>query len=130
MQYESLHNITQFYDYVVLDEIRSVVSCVTSVKTNGPHLRTNAVVLRKLIKEAKLSIVLDADLEVDGAVPFFLQSIMPSNLIHLVRYAKTRIKRTIRLSEDEVYFVRNIKERLRAGRKVAIGCQSKQRANM
>lgn len=120
MQYESLHHVTQFYDYIVLDEVRSVVSCVTSVITNGAHLRTNAVVLRKLIQEAKLRIALDADIEVDGAVPFFLQSTVPSNSIHLVRYTKTRIKRTIRVSEDEVCFVRKIKKTLRAGEKVAI----------
>ena len=100
------------------------------MKSNGAHLRTNAVVLRKLIQEAKLTIALDADMEVDGAVPFFLQSTVPSESIHLVRYAKTRIKRTIRLSEDEVCFVRKIKKTLLAGKKIAIGCQSKQRAKM
>ena len=107
-----------------------MVSCVISVITNGAHLRTNAVVLRKLIQEAKLRIALDADIEVDGAVPFFLQSPVPSNSIYLVRYAKTRIKRPIRVSEDEVCFVPKIKKTLLAGKKVAIGCQSKQRTNM
>ena len=112
------------YDYVILDEVRSVVCCMTSIKTNGAHIRTNAMILQKLIKEAKLTIALDADLEVDGAVPFFFSNVVPGE-IQVLRYKKTRIKRNLRISKDEVAFIQQVKDSLRAGQKVAIGCQNR-----
>ena len=105
VQYESLNNISKCYDYIILDEIRSVLSCITSVKTNGVHLRTNALIIRKLIKESKLTIALDADIEVDGAVQFFLSSVVRNDSIHVVRYMKTKIKRSLLISKDEQSFV-------------------------
>ena len=130
VQYESLHRVTQVYDYVILDEVRSVVCCMTSIKTNGCHIRTNAMVLQKLVREATLTIALDADLEVDGAVPYFFSNVMPPETIQVVRYQKTRLRRTLRVSKDEVSFILRVKESLRAGQKVAIGCQGKKRALM
>ena len=130
VQYESLHNLTKFYDYVILDEIRSVLTCMTSVKTNGVHIRTNANILRKLILEAKLTIALDADMEVDQAVPYFFSSLFNPKRIHVVRYKKTRIKRRLRFTKDEVLFSKAVEDAMLAGQKVAIGCQSKTRALM
>ena len=129
-QYESLHNVSQFYDYIILDEVRSVLSCMTSLKTNGVHIRTNANVLRKLILEAKLTIALDADLEVDKAVPYFFSTLFKSKSIQVVRYEKTRINRTLRFTKDETLFFREVNSALLSGKKVAIGCQSKKRALM
>ena len=99
---------------------------MTSVKTNGQHIRTNANVPRKL----KLTIALDADMEVDGAVPFFFSSLFESKHIQVVRYEKTQIKRTINFTSDETLFTREVKNALLSGKKVAIGCQSKKRALM
>ena len=130
VQYESLHNVCQFYDYVILDEMRSVLSCMTSVKTNGVHFRTNANVLRKLILEAKLTIALDADLEVDKAVPYFFSKLFESKAIQVVRYKKYRIQRTLRYTKDEELFVNEVTKAMVSGKKVAIGCQSKKRALM
>ena len=130
VQYESLHNITKCYDYIVLDEVRSIVSCITSVNTNGVHLRTNALIIRKLIKEAKLTIALDADIEVDRAVQFFLSSVVRNDSVHLIRYIKTKINRSLLITKDEKSFVRKINEALLSGKKICIGCQSKTRALM
>ena len=130
VQYESIHNLTKFYDYVILDEIRSVLTCMTSVVTNKVHIRTNANILRKLMLDAKLTIALDADMEVDEAVPYFFSSIYNPKTIHVVRYTRTRIKRTLRFTKDEVLFCKVVEDALLAGQKVAIGCQSKARALM
>ena len=130
VQYESLHKITKCYDYIVLDEVRSIISCITSVKTNGVHLRTNALIIRTLIKEAKLTIALDADIEIDGAVPFFLSSVVRNDSVHLVRYIKTKIRRSLLITKDEKSYVREINEALASGKKICIGCQSKKRALM
>ena len=103
---------------------------MSSVKTNGQHIRTNANVLRKLILDSKLTIALDADMEVDGAVPFFFSSLFESQHIQVVRYERTRIKRTISFTSDETLFTNEVKNALLSGKKVAIGCQSKKRALM
>ena len=100
------------------------------MKTNGQHIRTNANVPRKLILDPKLTIALDADMEVDGAVPFFFSSLFESKHIQVVRYEKTQIKRTINFTSDETLFTREVKNALLSGKKVAIGCQSKKRALM
>ena len=42
VQYESLHNISQFYDYIILDQIRSVLCCMqwsTNLKIRPPNVR-------------------------------------------------------------------------------------------
>ena len=65
---------------IILDEIRSVLSCMTSVKTNGVHIQTIANILRKTILEAKLTIELNADLEVDKAVPYFFSTLFEYKL--------------------------------------------------
>ena len=108
VQYESLHHIIKCYDYVVLDEIRSIISCLTSIKTNRLNLRTNALILRTLIAESKLTLALDADMEVDDAVPFFLTTIARSESIQLVRYTKKRLRRSLHISKDEKFFVAKV----------------------
>ena len=45
-QYEKLHRVTHVHDYVILDKVRSVVCCMTSKKTNGAHIRTNAMIFK------------------------------------------------------------------------------------
>ena len=130
IQYESLHRVTKIYDYVILDKVRSVVCQMTAIKTNAGNIRTNALVLRTLIREAKLTVCLDADLEVDNACPYFLSNVVPDESIQVVRYKKTRLKSTLIITKDEVSFIHRVKQPLCAGKKVAIGCQGKKRAMM
>ena len=130
IQYESLHHIPRFFNYVVVDEIRALISCMTSTATNGVHIRTNVNVLTKLIQESDLSIFLGADIEVDNAVPFFLKHVVDTDRIHVVRYSKTLIQRNLHIMYDEEHFAFLISRSLENGIKVGIGCQSKKRALM
>ena len=130
VQYESIHNIKKCFDYIVLDEVRSLLTCMTSLKTNRSNLRTNAMILSKLVEQAKMTITLDADTEVDGSVPFFLTTLASSKEIHYIRYTNTRIKRNLHFSSDEKVFVAKVHEALLSGKKICIGCQGKSRANM
>ena len=51
---------------------------MTSITTNRAQIRTNAMILSKLTEEANMTIALDADIEVDGAVAFFLTTLASS----------------------------------------------------
>ena len=66
----------------------------------------------------------------DNACPYFLSHVVPDESIQVVRYQKTRLKRTLIITKDEISFIHTVKESLRAGKKVAIGCQGKKRAMM
>ena len=103
---------------------------MTSIKTNGVFLRDNAELLQLHMRTAKLTICLDADLEIDNAFPCFALTHFRHEEIEVIRYHRTRLERKLTLHSDEHLFVQSIVEELKAGRKVAIGCRLKKRALM
>lgn len=76
IQYESLHHLIgqQPYDLVILDETRSLCASMTSIKTNRCNLRTNAKLLRLFMQQSEFPVCMDADLEIDPAVPKMIQN--------------------------------------------------------
>ena len=68
---------------------------LTSITTNKPHIRTNATILTKLIKESKMTIA-------DGAVAFFLTTIASSESIHLIRNTNRQIERNLSRREGVI----------------------------
>ena len=103
-----------------------MVRCMTSM-TNGSHLRANS--LKKILQEANMTTALDADMEMDNAVPLLFCRIISSNSVHNVHYMKTRIRRSQHSTKDEDLFIESIKQAL-CFNKVAVCCQEKKRALM
>ena len=85
----------QPFDVVVIDEVRSVVRNMTCVTTNGAHIGTNAELLRSLMKQAKSTILLDADLEYDGAVQSLVLSVFHPCHVLVERYHTVKLPRTL-----------------------------------
>ena len=83
---------------------------MTSIKTNGVFLRNNAELLKLHLRKAKLTICLDADLEIDCAFPCFALSIFKPDEIEVKRYHKRRLKRSITMHSDEHAFVKSIED--------------------
>lgn len=71
VEYESLHKLTRGYDIIILDEIRSLTKSFVSIKTNGPNLEENMGFLVDLCRGSRHTLMLDADVHVDGAVKTF-----------------------------------------------------------
>lgn len=74
------------YDVVILDEVRSLIESMLSVKTNGEngqHIGLNFELLRQIVHNAKRVILLDADMLDDGATRELLEILLgplPSSL--------------------------------------------------
>ena len=133
IQYESLYHLQEDggcgrFDLVIIDEIRSIISNVTSIKTNGDHLRENANVLRTLITGSELCVCLDANLEFDASVPVFLQSCVPTSAIEVHNYTHRKMVRELQLTTDHTGWLAAVKADLAAGKKVSLICRTKKNA--
>jgi hypothetical protein len=132
IQYESLHKLCEQrkFDIIIIDEVRSVCENIFSQKTNGRNMELNVDVLRAFMDHSEWTICMDADTEIDGAVPSFLTSVFPRpNDIHVVRYKRTNINRTLRASIDGDRWHENLLENIRYGIKCGIVCRTKKRAS-
>ena len=130
-QYESLHHLEgqKAFDYILIDETRSVMSNLTCIVTNqGFKLRANANMLRALMQASKLAICLDAHLEVDGAVPKFLQDCFEPSQIEVHRYLHQRMKRSIHALYDSSIFEQALQIALETKKKVGLLCRTKSNA--
>jgi len=98
-QYESLHRLppgTAPFDLVVVDEVRSVLGNATCEATNGAHIRDNAQLLLGLLRNSARSILLDADLDTDGAVRDLLTKAFEPSAVRIQRYRRVKLPRTFR----------------------------------
>ena len=99
IQYESLARLNgkKKFDLVILDEARSIMTNMCTVKTNpGSKLAYNSLMLRRFLQSARLSIHTDANLEWDCAVPTFLQSIYEPHEIAVRHYNRVKMRRRLR----------------------------------
>lgn len=131
-QYESLHrleNVNKF-DLVILDETRSLMSNLTSIVTNKGNLKTNYDLLKAYIKHSKLTVCLDADMEVDSAVYDYLTQIVNPSAIMALRYNRPKIYRELQCTVDEDRWIKRIAKQLKNGEKVAIVSRTKTHAEV
>ena len=133
-QYESLTKLmwSERFDLVVLDEIRSICACMTSIATNqkGATLKSNANILKLLVSKSNLTLCLDADLEYDASVPAFLQECVPAETIEVHTYTQQRIQRKLVLTEDSEKFLKDIDDAVISGKRVGILCRTKRMAKV
>lgn len=136
IEYESLHKLSGKlpFDLVLLDETRSLVSSACCVETNqGARLAQNVALLRLIMKNAKLSLCLDANLSWDGACSHLVKSVFNNNEIYLQRYHHVALPRTVHATPNDSAFIAEIMncvERACIDEKpIAICCRSRRRAN-
>ena len=102
VQYESLHRLVKDdrfvagdYDYVIIDELRSVINQACS-----PHNGTNASwhmhILKSLVANRKL-IAMDADIEIDPMCANFLDKLVPPSRRLVLRYNHVALPRSVNL---------------------------------
>lgn len=132
VQYESLCTLVGVpeFDLVIIDELRELVGCMTSVLTNHSNLKLNFDMFKLFAKYTPRVLALCADMEVDGACAHVLQSVFQPHEMTIHKYTKPRLVKHMQCTDDESGWVHRISNALMAGEKVAIACRSKARAKI
>lgn len=149
-EYESLHHmdpaaLNRPYDLVVCDEIRSTLCSAASSATNRTHLVANAFALTRVLSLARNVLLMDADVESDGAVARLVTLVMrePPERVHYEVYPPLsfepphspavlqhagRSSRELVLTHDESSFWESIVRSLKGGERVAVVCALRKQA--
>lgn len=139
-EYESLHHmdaaaLSREWDLVVCDEIRSTLCSVSSSATNRAHLVANAAALTRILSRARCILLMDADIESDGAVARMLSGVLqePPDRVHYELYPPLprggrREDRELVLIADEAAFWSAISTAIRKGERVAVVCALRKQA--
>ena len=128
-QYESTHRIQapSPFDVVISDEVRSTCQNMTSVTTNGQFLSDNAAGLECYMKNARRTILLDADAEIDGMVSDVLHGIFRPRDIRVERYEGSTMKRNLEVIKTEDWW-NELQTDARNGLKLGVPCRTKKDA--
>ena len=138
IQYESLHHLEDYhnedFDLVILDETRSLMSNLCCIKTNNNGggqnvLNKNYQVLKRVLQNAALTLAMDADMDIDGSAPHFLQSIFMPAEIEVHCYTFVKMTRQLVLTTLENDWLNRIRTGLESGQKTTILCRTKHLAN-
>lgn len=139
IQYESLFRtrLCQPFSLLLLDEVRNLADCVTSIKTNpGTRLVDNFEQLKRFVGAAELTIAIDADLECDDMVArltdaFGQECLAPWEIeVHRYTCPLNALHRSLRLVSNEQQFVGSINTLIEANQRVALLCRTKRLAEV
>jgi len=133
IQYESLSkllgNTLHPYELVVLDEVRSLIGNITSLITNKDNIATNFDVLKTLCSHPQTEVIaLDADLNVDAAVPTLLLSLFQPHEIHVDIYKYVSLRKSLICTTNQLEFYNRIEDQITNGKRVTVCFQSRKRA--
>src|SRR5205823_3657481 len=84
----------------------------------------NFELLKAFIQRSKLTVCLDAHLEVDRAVPAFFDELFAPQQVEVHRFRRYAETRTLEIGVSEAAFVERVTECLERGEKVAIACRT------
>ena len=129
IQFESLHKVPvyQEYDVLILDEIRSIMDCMTG-STNSKKCDANVAALINLVKSTKHIIMCDADLLIDSAVAVFLELLPDPKSVELHIYPRTHAAfiKTIMI-ENQSDVISSLRHDIRTGAKIGVVCPLRKR---
>jgi len=123
-QYESLHKCKRnFYDLIVMDEIRSTLNSATCMETNKQNITTNMETLQEMFSYADQIICADADLSIDGTVSeFYKNTFEQTDLHHIVH--STGVAQLNHQFAGETKFVEMMQDDLKKNKKIMLCCGS------
>lgn len=123
-QYESLHKLDsgdlRTFDAVIIDEVRSVIRNMTCRETNGQHIAKNSQILQFLMQHAHATILLDADVEYDGAVQSLVTSLYSPPQITVHRYRRVALPRRMLRYINEERWQYDLMRDVEDGKKVVV----------
>ena len=105
IQYESLHRLVDFtcyvsdFDYVIIDELRSVFAQAVSPHNKG-NVVTNWFVMEKLLVHCRC-LLMGADIELDGMCKMVLGSLFEPHMMRFDRYTATVLPRRVNMMDED-----------------------------
>lgn len=129
--FESLHKIPHAmkYDFLVMDEARSIFNSMTCTVTNGDKLDTNIQLFLARAHTSKV-LMLDADIEIDSAVPDICRR-FDTRRIRVERYTCVldSMRRTARVITGN-FMYESIRDDLKNKKKVGVVCRTRKNAEV
>ena len=127
IQWESLYKLAgcAVFDYIYVDEIRSVAAQSVSELTNKNNLRTNADLARMLMRAATGVVLLDADVRFDGMVADFVAGTWSKSqqvCVHV--YPRVALPKQLQQLQ-KTDFQNELQKDLDAGLKVVMMCRTR-----
>lgn len=123
-QYESLHKVNRnFYDLIVIDEVRSMLNSAVCMETNRHNITTNMETLQEICSYAEQVICADADLSIDGTVSEFYKNTFEASDIHHIVHT-TGVEKLHHRFAGEMKFVDMMQKDLKNGKKIMLCCGS------
>lgn len=121
IQVESLHklqiddnpNCNDYYDYVIIDEVESILFQMTIESTHGKNLTSNHEMFNNLLKHSKVNIMMDGF--VSNKTFDFVDNLGMTYEFH--KFTKLPIQRSAYKLKDLVSLMTNLIDTLRKGKK-------------
>lgn len=117
IEYESIHKLQRTFDIIYIDEIRSVLTTAVCYATNRMNATRHLERLVDVCKQAKHTILTDADSNLDSAVSVFRDSVFEPSDVHKIRVPRPFMKRTFKLV-TKAAALEQMHDDLRAGHRV------------
>ena len=134
-QYESLCNLEgpaceSGYDYILLDEVRSILSNTYCKSTNGHNWIPNVSKLLVLLRKPEVRmLLLDADLLIDGAVVHFLEDVIPNVRKELHVYEHNKQKRSWEIVGNGLNIYKEMRETVQNKGKIVVCVSQKKQGD-
>ena len=126
VEYESIYKISRGYDIIILDEIRSLTKSMVSTKTNGDRLEEHMEFLVDLCRLSKHTLMLDADIHIDGAVKTFMDHVFGAEPVHeIIHHGGSMELDNVYVNSGEI-ITRMLKD-LKDGKRIMLCCGSSKR---
>lgn len=124
IQYESLSQLQRSYNVVILDEVRSTLMNAVCSTTNKDNLVEHIETLQHLCQEAKHTVLLDADLDIDGMVDCFVQHTFNQGDVHKIEHKGAGLGYDYTLTDNYGQLLLNLKDDLTTGKVAMVCCGS------
>lgn len=123
IEYESMHKLGRVYDIIILDEIRSLIKSFVCATTNREHLNEHVKFMVDLCRASRHTLLLDADIKIDGAVKTFCDHTFQQDEIHYIEHTGGSLNHTIKCV-NKFDFLELLYSDLSKGRKIVLCCGS------
>ena len=121
MEIESLHKVFMYYPNIIMDEGRSLTASLVSYETNGDNLLEHINDLKDLCQNAKKVLIVGADINIDGAVPDFIDDVFEEDQVHRIDHVGKMLSWHHVFVHGEDFYTRLYKS-IEDGERVSIVC--------
>ena len=124
IQYESVSRLQRSYDVVILDEVRSTLMNAVCSTTNKDNLVEHLETLQQFCQQAEHTVLLDADLDIDGMVDCFVQHTFNQGDVHKIEHNGARLGYNYTLTDNYGDLLLRLTNDFTTGKVAMVCCDS------